>query len=126
MTADEIRKHWNVTGNFPPELIGDFALIEIAAQLAELNARLQRLTGGNGGLLDVRVQKYELSTPKRVDHGRAGLRCQHCGCAYPGTMIGTTLHGPCPKCGEKTAQRLIDYSLYEHTDVAWRGAVDGQ
>lgn len=37
MTADEIRKHWNVQGNLPPELLNDFALVEIAAQLAELN-----------------------------------------------------------------------------------------
>ncbi len=37
MKAEEIRNHWNVLGNFPPELLGDFAMLEIAAQLAELN-----------------------------------------------------------------------------------------
>ena len=43
MRAAEIRKHWNVTGGpgeYPPEMISDFALIEIAAQLAELNSFL--------------------------------------------------------------------------------------
>lgn len=41
MTADEIRKHWNVVGKYPPELMSDFALIETAAQLAELNETLE-------------------------------------------------------------------------------------
>ena len=41
MTAEEIRKHWNVKGNYPPEMMSDFALIEIAAQLAELNEKLR-------------------------------------------------------------------------------------
>lgn len=40
MTADEIRSHWRVQGKYPPELVGDFALVEIAAQLAELNENL--------------------------------------------------------------------------------------
>jgi hypothetical protein len=47
MTAEEIRKHWNVVGNYPPEMIGEFALVEIAAQLAELNAFLREKSVGN-------------------------------------------------------------------------------
>lgn len=43
MNAAEIRKHWNVQGRYPAELIGDFALVEIAAQLAEINENLDRL-----------------------------------------------------------------------------------
>jgi hypothetical protein len=43
MKPDEIRAHWNVQGRYPAELIGDFALVEIAAQLAELNENLDRL-----------------------------------------------------------------------------------
>ena len=43
MTPEEIRKHWNVQGSYPAELIGDFALIEIAAQLAELNTHMYQM-----------------------------------------------------------------------------------
>jgi hypothetical protein len=43
MEADEIRKHWNVKGEYPPEMMSDFALIEIAAQLSEMNGFLQRI-----------------------------------------------------------------------------------
>jgi hypothetical protein len=45
MDAEEIRKHWNVQGKYPPELMSDFALIEIAAQLAELNAQIHEYFG---------------------------------------------------------------------------------
>jgi hypothetical protein len=43
VSPEEIRKHWNVQGAYPAELIGDFALIEIAAQLSELNQHAYQL-----------------------------------------------------------------------------------
>jgi hypothetical protein len=69
MTPDEIRKHWNVQGSYPAELIGDFALVEIAAQLAELNSHLALLSSTvasfsskttvdtGGACLDVRTRE---------------------------------------------------------------------
>lgn len=39
MTADEIRNHMFANG-YPPDMLGDLALVEIAAQLAELNQNL--------------------------------------------------------------------------------------
>jgi hypothetical protein len=43
MTADEIRKNFKVQGTLPLEMLGDLALLEIAAQLAELNETLRKL-----------------------------------------------------------------------------------
>jgi hypothetical protein len=43
MNAEEIRKHWNIQGKYPPELISDHMLVEIAAQLAEMNQHLAEL-----------------------------------------------------------------------------------
>ena len=58
MTPQEIRKHWTVKGKFPIEMVGDFALLEIAAQLSELNERLERLTTP-GHELAVRTYKAD-------------------------------------------------------------------
>ena len=52
MNADDIRKH-RIPGNVPVEILETNMLVEIAAQLAELNAQLRVVISPKTGTLHV-------------------------------------------------------------------------
>lgn len=67
MKAEEIRKHWNVVGKYPPEMMSDFALIEIAAQLAEMNQHLAKIA--NPPMMVINQNASDLTLDDFKKHG---------------------------------------------------------